>query len=1406
MDKKVEEQIGKTQGDDRIARNTSSGVQEGYYIGLDIGTDSIGWAATDMQYRLLKSHGKPLWGSYLFDEAKTSETRRMNRTARRRIARVRYRLDLLQSLFAQEMYKTDQTFFIRLNDSALLPEDKDARITTKYLLFGDKGYDDKKYFSQYPTIFHLRKSLMEKPANDIRLLYLACHHIIKNRGHFLFENQDMNAGGNSILRAAFKHISGYLSDADRYDGDAESCFVISLDDEAIKEASTVLRSELGKTDKQKRLMGIFKADKKDKRVSAAVKLMTGGTCSVQDLYGVEIDDIVKIDMSSLDDATFCRLKDATDDGCFLDSIKAVYDWSKLVNILGDDKFISCARVKSYELHRADLKLLKKYVKTYCPQKYKSVFRHDEKQVNYAAYIGMDKHKSFKKASKTDFYKFLTNQVFQDGKEGFKRFLDDEIASGDDSYATASAYGRFERGEFLPKQITSDNGVIPYQLHKAELQKILEKAALVFPFLNNVDEDGKTVAQKIVMLMEFRIPYYVGPLGGGEFAWAVRYDGYERVPVTPWNFDRIIDRDASEEKFIQRMTNKCTYIPTEDVLPANSLLYSEAVFMNELNNIRINGIKDDKVIDLVYAYAHSHKKITKRSICKLLAQNGYDMTNITEQAITGLDGDFKTSLSSYIDLKNILGERVEKLADVCEDIIKWITLMSDKIRLERRIRNKFGAVISDEEIKKLKGLNYSGWGRICKKTLCEITSDKAVGAGGEPRTVLRVMREDKINLSEALNAERWGFAAAIERYNESCAGDGSRGGSAWGVSPSVERAVRRTLALVKEIVKIEGRMPEKIMVETARGGTSDQKGKRTVSRKQQLLELYRSIKCDSELLDAINATEERDFASRKLYAYYMQQCKCMYTGETIELKDLLGDNNVYDFDHIYPQSKINDDSFDNLVLVKKRENSAKTDNYPLSSEIRTRMSEFWRKLNKQGFISDEKYMRLTRSTRLTAKELADFENAQLVTTRQSTKLVANLLKRAFPKTEIVYSKASKAAEFRNSFDVYAEKVGLDEFAFKLVKVRELNDLHHAKDAYINIVVGNVLNTEYGHDAHVLYAKRPIEEMRSDHDIYKRSVKNAWIPQRDIPSVAKVYSCDNCRVVRFVSSGSGELFDATIKKAGANDRLIPLKGKGKISDTSKYGGYDSAKTAYFALVKSKDKKGKTLLSLEAIPLTVDIFSDRDPDAVEKYVRERCGLIDPYIVIRKIRLNTLFIINGSAVYIRGKSDNRITWCNAVELYLNRETTEYLKKVVSFEKKLAEAKKYKKTLVASEVYDGVSCDKNAELYDIFVNKLSSKLYGGTSMGNQKTNLADCRGQFSLMPVEQQCEVLCKILAFMNCNSVGLDLSDFTSPDGKPLGKECGKIKINKFVQDVDIHMINQSPAGHYRIETDLNKYKGNS
>lgn len=72
-----------------------------------------------------------------------------------------------------------------------MPEDKrdieGKRPKLPYALFADAGYTDKDYHKQFPSIYHLRKWLMNtEETPDIRLLYLALHHMMKHRGHFLF--------------------------------------------------------------------------------------------------------------------------------------------------------------------------------------------------------------------------------------------------------------------------------------------------------------------------------------------------------------------------------------------------------------------------------------------------------------------------------------------------------------------------------------------------------------------------------------------------------------------------------------------------------------------------------------------------------------------------------------------------------------------------------------------------------------------------------------------------------------------------------------------------------------------------------------------------------------------------------------------------------------------------------------------------------------------------------------------------------------------------------------------------------------------------------------------------------------------------------------------------------------------
>lgn len=83
---------------------------EDYYLGLDIGTNSVGWAVTDPQYNICKFNQKSMWGIRLFESANTAADRRMKRANRRRLQRRVQRINLLQDLFKEEICKVDPHF------------------------------------------------------------------------------------------------------------------------------------------------------------------------------------------------------------------------------------------------------------------------------------------------------------------------------------------------------------------------------------------------------------------------------------------------------------------------------------------------------------------------------------------------------------------------------------------------------------------------------------------------------------------------------------------------------------------------------------------------------------------------------------------------------------------------------------------------------------------------------------------------------------------------------------------------------------------------------------------------------------------------------------------------------------------------------------------------------------------------------------------------------------------------------------------------------------------------------------------------------------------------------------------------------------------------------------------------
>lgn len=96
-------------------------VTRKYNIGVDIGTTSVGWAVVEAgTQKIIRKGNKNLWGVRLFEEANTAATRRNFRSTRRRYDRRRYRIQLLQEEFSDEIKKVDENFFIKLKESFIM--------------------------------------------------------------------------------------------------------------------------------------------------------------------------------------------------------------------------------------------------------------------------------------------------------------------------------------------------------------------------------------------------------------------------------------------------------------------------------------------------------------------------------------------------------------------------------------------------------------------------------------------------------------------------------------------------------------------------------------------------------------------------------------------------------------------------------------------------------------------------------------------------------------------------------------------------------------------------------------------------------------------------------------------------------------------------------------------------------------------------------------------------------------------------------------------------------------------------------------------------------------------------------------------------------------------------------------
>lgn len=1181
-----------------------------YSIGLDIGTNSVGFAVITDDYKVpskkMKVLGntdkrfikKNLIGALLFDEGTTAEARRLKRTARRRYTRRKNRLRYLQEIFFEEMSKLDSSFFHRLDDSFLIPEDKRA---SKYPIFATLG-EEKEYHKQFPTIYHLRKYLADsKEKADLRLIYLALAHMIKYRGHFLYEDT-FDIKNNDIQKIFNEFISIY-----------NNTFEESSLSEQNAQVEAIFTDKISKSAKRERVLKLFPDEKSTGLFSEFLKLIVGNQADFKKHFNLEEKAPLQFSKDTYDEDLENLLGQIGDDFADLFVVaKKLYDAILLSGILtvtdpSTKAPLSASMIERYENHQKDLAALKQFIKNNLPEKFVEIFS-DQSKDGYAGYIDG-------KTTQEALYKYIKNLLSK--FEGADYFLE-----------------KIEREDFLRKQRTFDNGSIPHQIHLQEMNAILRRQGEHYPFL-------KENREKIKKILTFRIPYYVGPLASGnsDFAWLTRNSDQA---IRPWNFEEIVDKASSAEDFINKMTNYDLYLPEEKVLPKHSLLNETFAVYNELTKVKFiaEGLRDYQFFDsgqkkqIVNQLFKEKRKVTEKDIIHYLHNvDGYDGIELK-----GIEKQFNASLSTYHDLLKIIKDKEfmddAKNEAILENIVHTLTIFEDREMIKQRLA-QYDSLFDEKVIKALTRRHYTGWGKlsaklingICDKQTGNTILDYLIDDGKINRNFMQLINDDGLSFKEIIQkAQVFGKTDDVKQVVQELPG-----------SPAIKKGILQSIKIVDELVKVMGHAPESIVIEMARENQTTARGKKNSQQRYKRIEDSLKILAsglDSNILKE-NPTDNIKLQNDRLFLYYLQNGKDMYTGEALDINQL----SSYDIDHIIPQAFIKDDSLDNRVLTSSKDNRGKSDNVP-SIEVVQKRKAFWQQLLDSKLISERKFNNLTKAERggLDERDKVGFIKRQLVETRQITKHVAQILDARFNtevnekdkknrNVKIITLKSNLVSNFRKEFMLY--------------KVREINDYHHAHDAYLNAVVAKAILKKYPKlEPEFVYGdyqkydlKRYISRSKAPKDIEKATEKYffysnllnffkeevhyadgtivkrenieyskdtgeiAWNKEKDFTTIKKVLSLPQVNIVKKREVQTGGFSKESILPKGNSDKLIPRKTKDILWDTTKYGGFDSPVIAYSILLiadieKGKAKKLKTVKTLVGITIMEKAAFEKNP----------------------------------------------------------------------------------------------------------------------------------------------------------------------------------------------------------------------
>lgn len=360
------------------------------------------------------------------------------------------------------------------------------------------------------------------------------------------------------------------------------------------------------------------------------------------------------------------------------------------------------------------------------------------------------------------------------------------------------------------------------------------------------------------------------------------------------------------------------------------------------------------------------------------------------------------------------ELIDEIAEICT-----------KYKSENLFRNAIaeskiiGGRLDEETIEKLSKIDMKGYGHLSLHVLREILPYLEEGM-----VYSDAMQKAGHNHSEH-NFEKQKFLGTKEVYD-------AIGGV---TSPVVKRALSQTVKVIDAVIRQYG-SPYAINIELARD-MSMTKDERDKLKKENDARAAKNEAIRENIAKLNAMPNSTNVLKYKLYEE--QDHKCAYSMETLDINHLFEDG-YYEIDHIIPYSRSFDDSFNNKVLVLKRENQNKRNSTPVEYFERIgrdydEVLAFWKAVYQKR---NRKKLEFLQKKEINESE---WKNRALNDTRYASRMLANLIKDYLLFDEKSKDKYGRVETVKGAITSYLRRF------WGVQKIREDGDKHHAVDAAI-----------------------------------------------------------------------------------------------------------------------------------------------------------------------------------------------------------------------------------------------------------------------------------------------------------------------------------------------------------------------